>query len=430
MGFSPPGHDRVVVIGGGLAGMAAAARLAKAGHSVELFEAADRLGGRWAARDFQGVLVDEAPSIIGFPAPWRDLFRKSGRPLEAELARTGYRLSPAAPARYVFADGTELVLPTDRGDQYEVLSDSYGPKAAASWRDLVDDLDRTWQAIRPLGLESELRGRRQLSAARSALRPRRAITDLAAALGEPHLGAIITSIAYRLGSIPAKTPAWCAVELSTTRTFGRWMIDTQTMLEGTGRSSVLVEALAARLELRRVLVHLGRPITGVLMAGNRVTGVTTHDGEQIEAPAVISTADPWHTYTQLVPASVARRTRRALRRLRPALAPAVDHQTSSVRSTTVIETVALSPEGIPMITYTRPTNQGTLLTVHDYARAEPHRSAGAAWNGFSSWLDRPAITSDAAGLFVAGPFSPGGSGASQVILSGALASYACHDYLC
>ena len=85
--------DPVVVIGGGLAGLAAAARLAKVGHDVELYERSEVLGGTWAPYQLPGgVTVDDAPSIIGFPAPWRDLFRKSGRPLEAELARMGYAL--------------------------------------------------------------------------------------------------------------------------------------------------------------------------------------------------------------------------------------------------------------------------------------------------------------------------------------------------
>ena len=96
------------MVGGGLAGMAAAARLAKSGYPVELHERSDRLGGRWAASALpSGPLVDAAPAVLGFPAPWRDLFRKSGRPLEAELARQGYALcrpsrrlssSPTAPS--------------------------------------------------------------------------------------------------------------------------------------------------------------------------------------------------------------------------------------------------------------------------------------------------------------------------------------------
>src|SRR6185436_7579378 len=108
--------DPVVVIGSGLAGLAAAARLAKNGHRVELFERSSSLGGLWAPTELRpGVLVDRAPSVLGFPAPWRDLFRKSGRPLEAELTRMGYALAPAEPPTLIFADGAQLSFPSDRG---------------------------------------------------------------------------------------------------------------------------------------------------------------------------------------------------------------------------------------------------------------------------------------------------------------------------
>ncbi|HSU35659.1 MAG TPA: FAD-dependent oxidoreductase, partial [Propionibacteriaceae bacterium] len=62
--------DPYVIVGGGLAGIAAAARLAKAGHPVELYEKSDRLGGRWAPYALGSVTVDDAPAVLGFPAPW------------------------------------------------------------------------------------------------------------------------------------------------------------------------------------------------------------------------------------------------------------------------------------------------------------------------------------------------------------------------
>ena len=55
--------DSYVVVGGGLAGMAAAARLAKGGHAVELYEKSDRLGGRWAPYALGSVIVDDAPAV-------------------------------------------------------------------------------------------------------------------------------------------------------------------------------------------------------------------------------------------------------------------------------------------------------------------------------------------------------------------------------
>jgi phytoene dehydrogenase-like protein len=37
---------KIVVIGAGMGGMMSAARLAKAGHQVSLYEASDRVGGK------------------------------------------------------------------------------------------------------------------------------------------------------------------------------------------------------------------------------------------------------------------------------------------------------------------------------------------------------------------------------------------------
>ncbi len=252
--------DSYVVVGGGLAGMAAAARLAKGGHAVELYEKSDRLGGRWAPYALGSVTVDDAPAVLGFPAPWRDLFRKSGRPLEAELTRAGYRLEPADPATVVFSDGTELCWPSDRGEQLSALTAAYGRPVAERWRDLVDRLDGVWQALRPLGWEAELRGRRQLTRdVRRRLLGRQSLARLGRDLAHPHLEALVRSVAYRQGSVPERTPAFAAVDLSLDRTFGRWQVQGS---DEAGRSSVLIEALAGRLALRKVTVHLNTPCSG------------------------------------------------------------------------------------------------------------------------------------------------------------------------
>ena len=425
--------DPVVVVGGGLAGLAAAARLAKVGHQVELYERSEVLGGTWAPYQLlSGVTVDDAPSIIGFPAPWRDLFRKSGRPLEAELARMGYALEPAQPATMIFVDGAELTLPTDRGGQYSALAEAYGSSVAERWRDLLNRLDQVWQTLRGLGLEAELRSRRQLNrtATRSLFGHRMTLADIATSIAHDHLGALIRSIAYRMGSVPEQTPAFAAVELSIQRTFGRWQVaalDAHSELD-IGRSSVLVEALVSRLALRKVHLRLGCRVEGIHLHNGHVAAVATSAGDR-PASAVVATCDPWQIFNDLLPATAARRTRRQLRSLSPAAAPTVAHHEAPTLTTGLRETVTLTATGIPTVRYLRQLADHGLQTVHDFNATLPRASYGAAWSGFASWLRRPPVTTEIPGLYAASPASPAGPGPSPVVLSAALAAYGCDDHL-
>jgi monoamine oxidase len=58
---------RIVVVGAGLAGLACAHRLKKAGHTAEVHEAAERLGGRvWTVRDYfgEGQIAEHGGELI------------------------------------------------------------------------------------------------------------------------------------------------------------------------------------------------------------------------------------------------------------------------------------------------------------------------------------------------------------------------------
>jgi monoamine oxidase len=79
-GLSEHSHD-VIVIGAGAAGLAAAAELAKAGRSVLLVEARDRIGGRCLTRRMPGLPVPVelgAEFIHGRPAATLALMRRAG----------------------------------------------------------------------------------------------------------------------------------------------------------------------------------------------------------------------------------------------------------------------------------------------------------------------------------------------------------------
>ncbi|HMK08658.1 MAG TPA: phytoene desaturase family protein, partial [Anaerolineales bacterium] len=76
---------RVVVIGGGFGGLAAAIRLAVQGHEVELFEARDQLGGRAYVYRQNGFTFDGGPTVITAPFLFDELFALADRRREDEV---------------------------------------------------------------------------------------------------------------------------------------------------------------------------------------------------------------------------------------------------------------------------------------------------------------------------------------------------------
>src|SRR4051794_17141982 len=136
---------RVVVVGGGLGGLASAARLAKLGHEVTLLEASSRLGGALGYVESEGFRWDTGPTSTLLPAVIRDFFRKSGRPAEKEID-----LVPVEPSQqHRFEDGTVLDLPAgSRAAQLEAVSAALGAEAGRSWVEYVDDFGEVWDALR------------------------------------------------------------------------------------------------------------------------------------------------------------------------------------------------------------------------------------------------------------------------------------------
>ncbi|MEJ7662429.1 MAG: FAD-dependent oxidoreductase [Hymenobacter sp.] len=101
-----PVRQPAAIIGAGVAGLAAAARLAVAGHAVTVFEArGSRLGARCTSLSCPaGYRFDAGPSLFTLPQLVDDVFRLAHRE-PADYFRYE-RLDPIT--SYFFADGTRL----------------------------------------------------------------------------------------------------------------------------------------------------------------------------------------------------------------------------------------------------------------------------------------------------------------------------------
>ena len=134
----------IIVIGAGLAGAFAAATLARAGRSVRVLEARDRVGGRALARPLNG----SEPLELGgsWITPWQ-------KRLPREAERLGLRWRPRTEfsQRRWWHDGELLTAPppAERGEHERVLARLAGNVAAleagrlppVSFKQWLDDLD-------------------------------------------------------------------------------------------------------------------------------------------------------------------------------------------------------------------------------------------------------------------------------------------------
>jgi phytoene desaturase len=305
---------RVVVVGAGLGGLAAAARLAARGHRVTVVEQGERVGGKlgWFARD--GHAFDTGPSLVTLPQVYRDLFAATGGPLEDAVDLV--RLDPAV--TYRFADGSRLDVPGHAADIPSAM-DSWSPGAGGQWTALMERAERMWRISEEPFLRRPLQGAATL--ARLARRPSDVTTVApwetlrglgARYLADPRLRMLLDRYATYSGSDPRRAPAVLATVPYAEQTFGSWYVR--------GGLHGLAVAVAGRAESLGVRIRTGCRVTRVLVEGGRAAGVELADGSRVPADVVVCGADAAVLYGDLLPSLPGtRRVRRDLGRTTPSL---------------------------------------------------------------------------------------------------------------
>ncbi|MBC9729738.1 NAD(P)/FAD-dependent oxidoreductase [Streptomyces sp. TRM68367] len=285
---------RIAVIGAGMGAMAAAARLAVAGHQVAVYERTETYGGAVRRFERDGFSFDTGPGLLPLPAVWRDLFVKTGRePLEAcvELVQ----VDPSA--RHVFADGTEVSLPNaSRAGVVATLDEALGSGAGRRWGDFLVRAREAWDRTRRPLLEEPLWPNWQVLAEREPypavprkllLRTRRAgtLAEVGAwELRDPRLAALLEGHALGHGLDPRTTPASAAVLPYMEHAFGTWYVR--------GGLRELARAVYERCVARRVEFHFGAEVAGILEKDGRVAGVELADGAVADADFVVAGVAP------------------------------------------------------------------------------------------------------------------------------------------
>ncbi|WP_336722502.1 phytoene desaturase family protein [Cellulosimicrobium cellulans] len=296
---------RVVVVGGGISGLATAALLARGGARVTLLERHEALGGRAGTLELDGFRFDTGPSWYFMPEVFEHFFALLGTRVEDHLD-----LVPLDPAYRVFfePDGTDAAStfelsasPGVNRSRFDAVEPGAGGRLAAYAAEaseayglaldhfLYTTFERPDRALSPAVL-------RRLP--RLAALLRESLADRAArAVEDPRLRQLLGYHAVFLGSSPYRAPALYS------------LMSHLDLVDGVqyprGGMYTLIEAVARLAQDEGAELRTGADVAGIEVAGGagrrgRVTGVRLASGELVEADVVVSAADRHHTETALL----------------------------------------------------------------------------------------------------------------------------------
>jgi phytoene desaturase len=285
---------RVVVAGAGAGGLAAAVRLAAAGHAVTVLEQGDAPGGKAGRLELRPpetpdrvFRFDTGPSLLTMPWVVRSLFAQTGAPAH-EAGVELVRVEPVT--RYRFADRSGVTLSADLPTALDAL-EAWSPGAGTDWTRFLGVCASMWRAsLSYLTGPPPRPGRGRPGAPppdpRDLLRvrPWHTLRGLArATVRDPRLRLVIERFATYAGADPRRSPAVLAVAGYVEHAFGAWHVR--------GGLYRLVEALVERLALLGGDLRLGTRVLAVERTGTHVRGVLTATGERLAADAVVWDGD-------------------------------------------------------------------------------------------------------------------------------------------
>ena len=303
--------NRVIVIGAGMAGMCAAARLQRMGHSVTVIEASDTFGGKCRSESINGFTFDSGPTLLTIPAVYRDFFQRTGKHMAQVLT-----LEPVDPSfDYRFADGSSVTFANlSRKKTVTAIRDSFGEKSAAEWDRALIQAEAMWDVSREPFIEHEL-------SLRSFITPR-FLRDLftiapwkslrSLGLSDPRLQMIMDRYATYSGSDPRKAPAVLSTIAFIEEAFGAWHVR--------GGMGKLAEAVYQRCLDLGVTFEFSTRVLKILTEADKATGVVLSTGQTRSAENVVANCDASTLYEQMIDRSLARRERRKLAKAEPSFA--------------------------------------------------------------------------------------------------------------
>lgn len=311
---------QIAVIGGGLAGLSGAIRLARMGFQVQLFEKNERLGGKMNTLLLQGAASSSreyrfgtGPSLLTMPFVFDELFEFAG--VERSSVLDFVPIEPIC--RYFFTDGTRLNTYSDKQRMAHELHRIISPDEARNYQEFLRYTEKIYDLTAEIFLYTPFQEWRKLLQARhlptllrlpqiDALRTvHKAVTSY---FHDPRLVQLFDRYPTYNGSSPFEAPATLNIIPWVEYGIGGYYVR--------GGMYRIAEEMTHLAEALGVQILTNAVVEKILHDGKRVSGVQVA-GEKYNADYVLCNADVVEAHTTLIDGFSRRKKR--LNSLEPSL---------------------------------------------------------------------------------------------------------------
>jgi 1-hydroxycarotenoid 3,4-desaturase len=279
--------ERVVVVGAGAGGLAAALDLACAGLDVTLVEATASPGGKMRQTVIGGAAIDAGPTVFTMRWVFDSLFEDAGTSTAATLD-----LHPISTlARHAWSETERLDLYADKARTADAIGDFAGAAAAQGYLSFCERARCTFELLDPSFIRAEKPSVGGMIMYAGRNRPGDVLkikpyTTLWRALHEhfrdPRLRQLFGRYATYCGSSPFLASATLML-VAHVEQQGVWHI--------TGGIHRLAQVLAALAQSKGATLRYSSPVQSILVEGGQARGVRLDSGEEIRADAVVFNGD-------------------------------------------------------------------------------------------------------------------------------------------
>ncbi len=284
--------NRVVVVGAGFAGLAAASLLARDGAQVTIVEKHTQTGGRARTWESEGFMFDLGPSWYWMPDVFEDYFALFGKKPSDYYTLT--RLDPGY--RVYFGENDYLDVPADRL-QLEALFESVEPGSGLKLRAFLEQAAYKYKVgmqdyvFRPSHSITEYFDLRILIESFRIQMFRSMSSHVREFVTNPRLIQILEFPVLFLGATPQNIPALYSMMNYADLVLGTWY--------PMGGMHKIVEGMTAVAKEQGVEFVLGQEVKNIVVKEGLTQGVQTEQGF-IEADWVIANADYHHADQHLL----------------------------------------------------------------------------------------------------------------------------------